>query len=464
MSLESNYFAGIDIGNASAPEFCDIDGDNDYDLFIGDEDGTVWYYENIGDSVNYNFEYQTSYYLNSDVGNMSVPRFCDIDADGDYDLFVGNESVGFTNGLEGDFAFYRNDGTSTNPNFTFITGQYLFMDMSAGTQPYYIDIDADSSRELLVGIVGGPVLSFENQGTLEEPDFVFRDSSLFNWPYSPSFSFGDVDNDGDYDAIVAHGSFTDNVDLFINTGTPSAPSLTYSYTITSHPTPSLNFNGVDLCDIDNDGDLDLFIGESCNRIQFWENVGSPAHAQFEMITNNYFNQPLFTCSQLPRFGDFDYDGDYDMIVGYSNIPAECYGINYWTNMGNSINDSLVLTDTIAFWSFDNMDGGICACLGDVDNDGDLDMFVGESGGALLFYRNLENPYQAELTISLAGNDVILSWESIEVADEYKIYYSSDPYFTPLGLPQAIVFPPDTSWTDEGALIQGERFYRVVVGY
>jgi hypothetical protein len=27
-----------------------------------------------------------------------------------------------------------------------------------------------------------------------------------------------------------------------------------------------------------------------------------------------------------------------------------------------------------------------------------------------------------------------------------------------------VMPPDTSWTDEGALLQGERYYRVVVEY
>jgi hypothetical protein len=184
-----------------------------------------------------------------------------------------------------------------------------------------------------------------------------------------------------------------------------------------------------------------------------------------MITNNYFNQPYSQFFyQFPRFGDLDHDGDFDMIVGYIAYFGTGYGINYWTNIGNAFNDSLVLTDTIAFWNSDDLDGAIYPGLGDVDNDGDLDMFVGESGGALLFYRNLENPYQAELTISRSGNDVILSWESIEVADEYKIYYSSDPYFTPLGLPQAIVFPPDTSWTDEGALIQGERFYRVVVGY
>jgi len=466
MSLESTFFEGIDVGNASAPEFCDINNDNDYDLFIGDKSGTVWYYENIGNSVNYDFQYVTSNYLGIDVGNMSVPRFCDIDADEDYDLFVGNESVGFSNAMEGDFTFYRNDGTAANPDFTFITGQYLFMDMSAGAQPYYIDIDDDSLKELLVGIVGGPVVLFENQGTLQEPNLFFSDSSLFNWVAVPRFSFGDLDDDGDYDAIVAQASFIDNVVLYMNTGTPMNPIFTNAYTIATQPSPTYCYTGVELCDIDNDGDLDLFIGENCNRIYFWENTGSQTHPQFTMITNNYFNQSyLQFYYQYPRFGDFDHDGDFDMIVGYHSYSGVAYGINYWTNMGNAFNDSLVLTDTIAFWEGDNLEGAVYPCLGDVDNDGDLDMFLGDAGGALLFYRNLENPYQTELTISLSGSDVILTWQTIPGAEQYRIFYADSCYFTPAGTPQGVVLPPDTSFIDAGAAgVWGQRFYRMVVGY
>jgi hypothetical protein len=69
-----------------------------------------------------------------------------------------------------------------------------------------------------------------------------------------------------------------------------------------------------------------------------------------------------------------------------------------------------------------------------------------------------------LTITISGNDALLSWQSIGSAEEYRIYYSSNPYFTPTGTPQAVVLPPDTSWTDENGLMQGKRYYRVVVEY
>jgi parallel beta-helix repeat protein len=69
-----------------------------------------------------------------------------------------------------------------------------------------------------------------------------------------------------------------------------------------------------------------------------------------------------------------------------------------------------------------------------------------------------------LTINIMGDDAILSWQSIGSAEEYRIYYSSNPYFTPTGTPQAVVNAPDTSWTDENGLMQGKRYYRVVVEY
>jgi hypothetical protein len=69
-----------------------------------------------------------------------------------------------------------------------------------------------------------------------------------------------------------------------------------------------------------------------------------------------------------------------------------------------------------------------------------------------------------LTINIMGDDAILNWQSIGSAEEYRIYYSSNPYFTPSGIPQAVVLPPDTSWTDENAVSQGGRYYRVVVEY
>ncbi|MBU0518844.1 VCBS repeat-containing protein, partial [bacterium] len=139
--ISENFF-DIDVGSFSNPEFCDIDTDNDFDLFIGNGDGKIWYYRNDGDSVNYNFTLVTHEWLDIDVGAYASPEFCDIDGDGDFDLFVGLEASE-TNQCLGDVYFYENIGTSQNYNFQYITSNYLTMDIGNHAGQRLVDINAD---------------------------------------------------------------------------------------------------------------------------------------------------------------------------------------------------------------------------------------------------------------------------------------------------------------------------------
>ena len=90
----SDPFDGEDVGgpwNQSAPAFVDIDNDGDQDCFIGAGDGTMNYYRNTGSSSSATFVEQTGddNPLDVDVGSKSQPAFVDIDGDGDYDCFIG---------------------------------------------------------------------------------------------------------------------------------------------------------------------------------------------------------------------------------------------------------------------------------------------------------------------------------------------------------------------------------------
>ena len=462
LQLVTINFENIDVGGRSAPEFCDIDSDGDYDLFIGCDAGNVWYYENIGDSVNYNFEYVTNNYFNIDVGLVSVPRFCDIDDDDDFDLFVANESSGGSVGFAGDMDFYENIGTATDPDFQFVTGQYLFMDMNSVSSPYLIDIDDDGLMEILCGITSGDIIYFENSGTNSQPSFYYADSCYLNLSlaYQPTFAFKDLDSDNDYDMVVKHGFFNDSfIDLYTNIGTSFNPILEFSMNVAF--LEDIGNGGMDLVDIDADSDYDLFFSDGDNLIHYWENVGDSLRPRFEFFSNNYLNQIPGGFGLYPRFIDVDHDVDYDLIIDYSHGSASVGYIIFWRNTGTPQVASFTLEDTL--FTFSEIEPGILKpCFADIDNDGDEDMFLGEDGGAMLFYRNLENPYQAQLNISIQGSDVILTWGSIAEAVEYKIFYRDIPYFTPEGTPQITVFPPDTSWTDYGAVNEGGRYYRVVV--
>lgn len=92
------------------------------------------------------------------------------------------------------------------------------------------------------------------------------------------------------------------------------------------------------------------------------------------------------------------------------------------------------------------------------------MFVGNYFTVSGMYIDSQSSMQTAVSLSVSGNDVTLHWNSVPGALEYKIYYQSAPYFTPSGIPQETVIPPNTSWTDTNALNQSNRYYRVVVGY
>jgi hypothetical protein len=151
-NIEENY-AGIDIGNNATPSFIDIDADSDFDLFIGEFNGNINFYRNQGDPVAANFILENSDFLGIDLGQYSFPHFSDIDGDSDFDLFAGSEDSGFV--------FYRNNGTPQNPNFA----RDPTFDLSAhrNSAPGFVDIDNDSDLDLFSGALGGGIIFYENQ-------------------------------------------------------------------------------------------------------------------------------------------------------------------------------------------------------------------------------------------------------------------------------------------------------------
>jgi len=77
----------------SKPTLVDIDADGDLDMFIGDEDGKIRFFRNEGTSQNPFWDFVSDFH-DSTIGERSFPAFADIDNDGDWDLFVGNNPVG----------------------------------------------------------------------------------------------------------------------------------------------------------------------------------------------------------------------------------------------------------------------------------------------------------------------------------------------------------------------------------
>ncbi len=370
---------------ANSLEFVDIDNDLDYDLFWGDLFSKgIYFIRNDGTPSQPNVVIVDSLYPSTspyESSGYNSTRFVDIDADGDKDLFV---SVLYLSQNSRNFTFYRNNGSASNPQFDRVTDNYLYnVDVGGTSNLTYVDIDNDTDKDIFVGNDYAKLGFFRNEGTAANAQFNYAEDSLnilsesFN--YSPSFA--DIDNDGDKDMIL--GSYIkDSLWLFRNNGN----ATTYNFvleargyqigltTLGQSSTPAL-------VDIDADQDFDLFIGGTNGRILYYENTGTASTFNF-IFRSNFYSGIDAGDESTPRFADIDRDGDFDLFIGKQDGK-----ISFYRNNGTSASAVFDLI-TVEFAGI-NAERNSCPEFTDIDNDLDLDLFVGNSKGGFYFYRNDE---------------------------------------------------------------------------
>jgi hypothetical protein len=125
---------------------------------------------------------------------------------------------------------------------------------------------------------------------------------------------------------------------------------------------------------DLDGDSDFDLTVT-GRCQYW-NVGEPQEPVWVQDVNQFPGIP-FCLNWMGALGDVDDDGDLDLLVGCFYSP----GLRLYRNTGNPPDDPSWEYDPILEWF--PWTGPRDPCLADIDGDGDLDIFMGCSGIARL---------------------------------------------------------------------------------
>jgi hypothetical protein len=382
-NLVTYNFANVNTGSYANPTFCDIDADGDYDLFVGNGYGNIYFYRNMGTPQNYNFTLVSSSWQGVSVGSYASPEFCDIDGDGDYDLFVGREPYS-GNSTNGDVFYYKNIGTPTAPAFQLITGNYLTMDVGQNAIEQLIDIDADGKLDLFASS-GDNIRYYHNNGTAQSPSFTLV-STQFQGIVVNDIQpfFCDLDGDGDYDLVAGTSAWPPAypaLQFYINRGTRRNPNLVF-YTSSIAQNNYYVIISPTLADIDADGDLDLFVSDDAGDLYFYRNIGTAQRPRFQFVTQSW--QGIFTTShRYIRFFDIDNDGDLDLFIDSDPYGNQGLGsLSYYENVGTPQQAQMVLR-TIQYLPTGASVANAWFC--DIDNDSLTDLFVGEAFGGILYF-------------------------------------------------------------------------------
>jgi len=363
---------------AGALHFADVDGNGTNDMFYGDLfSHGVFFMQNTGTSTEPNLVCNTNRYPDPSLETIGFnqPSLKDIDDDGDLDLFVGV----LNNMDRRGFWFYRNNGTPSLPSFQFVTKDYLStIDVGANAQPALVDIDSNGTLDMFIGSLDGALWYFKNVGTPSMPSFDIVDTMFAgisgNYTYAPVFV--DIDADSDKDLFV--GRFDGRIKFYRNDGSSTPPQ----FIAVASPVDTINVlqNAVPtFVDYEGDGDMDLFVGKANGQISFYVNNGDAVNFQPVFIEANFIGVDVGDNSK-PAFADIDNDGDPDFFVGNSDG-----GIARYEFVGPRNIPVFTLRDT-HFADTDPLREASPA-FADIDTDGDLDLFVGSSKGGLHFYRN-----------------------------------------------------------------------------
>jgi hypothetical protein len=384
-------FQGIEIvaqlgslHGANSMAFADLDRDGDLDFFWGDffEPG-VLFLENtgscgetvlLGDPVAFEVEDSIA------TSGYNVPVLEDIDGDDDLDLFVGVLGGAFNPSLTTtrNFHFYEQVGGT----FVRQTERFIYtVDVGSESIPEFADLDGDGDLDLLLANKLDPddtktsrLYHFENTGSPEAPSFQERGHMPLFTMYHYAPALGDLDADGDLDMLV--GTWNKGVAYYANLGTREDPDFVLQDTTLVKLTRGSNSTPA-LTDIDGDGDLDLFIGESSGELNFYRNVGTPQAPSFELVTDR-FDEIDAGRRSYPTFADVDGDGDEDLLLG-----REQGGVLLYRRDG-SATDPVFVHDPSFTLPLPNYSTPI---LVDIDGDGDLDLFSGGLSGGLIFFEN-----------------------------------------------------------------------------
>lgn len=337
----------------------DLDGDGLLDVVVCDcKSNTVSWIRQFPKGV------YTETVLASDLIAPAHVQAIDFDKDGDLDLVVAVLGMLFPNNDKiGSVVILENDGHCHFTKHVVVDKIARVSDVRAG------DLDGDGDMDLAVAQFGyddGETRWIENLG-----DWKFKSHILQSLSGPINVEIVDIDNDGDLDIVSLVSQEWEEIYCFINDGKGNfQPKL-----IWGSSNQDFGSSGISMCDLDKDGDLDILYsngdafdyippqGRPWHGVQWLENKGN---MKFE-----FHRLCSFTGATNVRAADIDNDGDLDLfVVSEFNLwdKPDSYSLIWLENVGNMqfVKHEIAKNPTHL----------LCCEPGDFNNDGQIDLVTG----------------------------------------------------------------------------------------
>lgn len=312
----------LDNDRSDGASFADVDNDGDLDAVVVTygRNGTGkknYFYRNNGDGT---FEYEPDNAIGIPLTYSEMANWIDLNNDQLLDAYITNSVVSTRN------LYFANQGDGS---FEAVTGLSITNETLASRSINWIDYDGDGDSDLFITNENNANNSlFRNDG----PDNFTKITNLSitqSGGNSAGSSWADVDNDGDFDLIIANWNGQNN-QLFIN------ENGTFIEQTNSEIGLEIGSSfGSAFADVDNDGDLDLLVcnayypGQVTNSLFINDGTGVFTKDITSSLANHQGN--TFGCA----FGDYNNDGWLDVIL--ANTFDENQSNSLFKNTGSGNN-------------------------------------------------------------------------------------------------------------------------------